>query len=577
MQIGKSLKSKLSLLGAVAITASALVSPFANIVNAAPYPGEGPYTITVKNKAKAGGDHFLEGAKYKLEKTHNKDATGKLTKLEKPQMIEEKTIGSTDKQVIFTVKEPGEYKVTQVERPFGYLLGQGFEKDGEKAMNEVKVDFPRMENGVIAQNQGITIEPKLVQVKKPVELTKLGEREVAVDGTVFKLSSTELNVNALKSDKITDKEITVANGKINLGDLVEGKYTLVETTPSKGYGLNNKIINLEVKGDRVAATLDDISVEYDVKSNAHLTADGQFQNYLKPTGNPEEPGRQFDKNVKIDGAEAAYSKAVNANVGQKVEYEVKVDVPKDIKDYEKFEITDQIDSRFTVDAGSVKNDNAGLDVSFEGNKLVAKIAEPAKFEKADQVITFTFKATVNNTAKDKDVIPNNLALEFNNGKGETGTPNLPDPQQPKVTVQEGGLTIKKVDGETNAVLKGAEFKVQAKVEGKWQDFTNPSGAATTGVTGEDGTLKFERLPYGEYRIVETKAPVLEDGTEYRLNKSPDEITVNGDNQSVELEVKNYKTTTWLPGTGTLAMVPFALIMAAGATGLVAMRKKSQSK
>ena len=66
---------------------------------------------------------------------------------------------------------------------------------------------------------------------------------------------------------------------------------------------------------------------------------------------------------------------------------------------------------------------------------------------------------------------------------------------------EGSINIKKVDQKGNAIeasnlLPGAEFKL-----------TNLSnGENKTGIVGADGTLKFENLQIGNYRLVETKSP-----------------------------------------------------------------------
>ena len=188
-----------------------------------------------------------------------------------------------------------------------------------------------MKDGKISADQNLNVTPKLTKIEKPVTLTKLGEDKIAVDGTEFKLSSTELNINAQESDKIKDKVFTVKNGQIDLGKLVEGKYTLQETKAVKGYALNNRVINFEITGEKTAKSLDEIKVVYDTASNKDLTQDGQFQNFLKPTGNPEDPGKLFNKEVKVEGTDA-YSKDVHANVGQVVEYKATFNIPTDIKD-----------------------------------------------------------------------------------------------------------------------------------------------------------------------------------------------------------------------------------------------------
>lgn len=575
-------KKTVSLAAAMVLSLTSVLAPLGVNAESAPYPDTSkPYTVTIQNKMKSDGsvDHILKGATYKFEKIASKNADGSLTDLAKPELVKTKTIGD-ENSIKFTAQTPGKYKVTQTERSPGYLLGQGFKENGDVADSTI-ADFPLMKDGKISADQNLNVTPKLTKIEKPVTLTKLGEDKIAVDGTEFKLNSTELNINAQESDKIKDKVFTVKNGQIDLGKLVEGKYTLQETKAVKGYALNNRVINFEITGDKTAKSLDEIKVVYDTASNKDLTQDGKFQNFLKPTGNPEDPGKLFNKEVKVEGTDA-YSKDVHANVGQVVEYKATFNVPTDIKDYAKYEFKDVIDSKLDIVEDSIayqvdgKTTTAITSNYDSATKTIkASITDPATFE--GKTITLIFKATVNKTAVNKDIIPNDITVDFDNGKGETGTPNIPENEQPKVTVDEGSLTINKIDGETKVALQGAEFKLQVEEKGKFVDFTNPSGAATTGTTNEQGTLVFERLPLGTYKIVETKAPVTADA-QYKLNKEDIKVTLTSAKASVTQEVKNFKTTTWTPATGTLGTLPYiAAVVGLGLVGTFMYKKSKESK
>ena len=575
-------KKTVSMAAAMVLSLTSVLAPLGVNAESAPYPDTSkPYTVTIQNKMKSDGsvDHILKGATYKFEKIASKNADGSLTDLAKPELVKTKAIGD-ENSIKFTAQTPGKYKVTQTERSPGYLLGQGFKENGDVADSTI-ADFPLMKDGKISADQNLNVTPKLTKIEKPVTLTKLGEDKIAVDGTEFKLNSTELNINAQESDKIKDKVFTVKNGQIDLGKLVEGKYTLQETKAVKGYALNNRVINFEITGDKTAKSLDEIKVVYDTASNKDLTQDGKFQNFLKPTGNPEDPGKLFNKEVKVEGTDA-YSKDVHANVGQVVEYKATFNVPTDIKDYAKYEFKDVIDSKLDIVEDSIayqvdgKTTTAITSNYDSATKTIkASITDPATFE--GKTITLIFKATVNKTAVNKDIIPNDITVDFDNGKGETGTPNIPENEQPKVTVDEGSLTINKIDGETKVALQGAEFKLQVEEKGKFVDFTNPSGAATTGTTNEQGTLVFERLPLGTYKIVETKAPVTADA-QYKLNKEEIKVTLTSAKASVTQEVKNFKTTTWTPATGTLGTLPYiAAVVGLGLVGTFMYKKSKESK
>ncbi|MGK0555428.1 SpaA isopeptide-forming pilin-related protein, partial [Macrococcus capreoli] len=98
----------------------------------------------------------------------------------------------------------------------------------------------------------------------------------------------------------------------------------------------------------------------------------------------------------------------------------------------------------------------------------------------------------------------------------------------------GTLNIKKVDSQDESkVLEGAEFKL---VQG---DKVIKEGI----VTDANGAIQVADLPYGDYELVETKAPVG-----YELSKEIVKVTIHKDHVTVDQVVKNEKTPD---PTGTL--------------------------
>lgn len=98
----------------------------------------------------------------------------------------------------------------------------------------------------------------------------------------------------------------------------------------------------------------------------------------------------------------------------------------------------------------------------------------------------------------------------------------------------GSITIMKVDSDNETrVLPGAEFEVKDS-KGK---------VVETLTTGADGTAKVENLPFGEYKVVEKKAPVG-----YKLDTTEHTVNVDKDNSKIQLELKNTKipSTPWEP-------------------------------
>lgn len=103
----------------------------------------------------------------------------------------------------------------------------------------------------------------------------------------------------------------------------------------------------------------------------------------------------------------------------------------------------------------------------------------------------------------------------------------------KITIQNETrrtlLRLVKTDTSNTFRLSGATFTLQnlQQVSGAWVD--NPDFVTRTMTTGTDGTLTFDNLLYGRYRLTETKAP---DG--YELLEEPICLTL-GENGVVTVE------------------------------------------
>ena len=69
----------------------------------------------------------------------------------------------------------------------------------------------------------------------------------------------------------------------------------------------------------------------------------------------------------------------------------------------------------------------------------------------------------------------------------------------------GKVTLKKVN-ESNQPLSGAEFKIYGSIAGSGIVAKDKNNQPLVGTTGSDGTLTFNNVPFGNYYLVETKAP-----------------------------------------------------------------------
>lgn len=143
----------------------------------------------------------------------------------------------------------------------------------------------------------------------------------------------------------------------------------------------------------------------------------------------------------------------------------------------------------------------------------------------------------------------------------------------KITVKDqkikGTVLITKVDAQHQGkTLSGAEFELK-----------QGDKVVAQGTTGADGTLAFTDVVYGNYELVETKAP---EG--YELDQKPVAVKVEENGTVIKLEVKNTPKPTVvtppisiLPKTGDTAgsVVPILCTSAALTALAWALRKKRE--
>lgn len=108
---------------------------------------------------------------------------------------------------------------------------------------------------------------------------------------------------------------------------------------------------------------------------------------------------------------------------------------------------------------------------------------------------------------------------------------------------ENHFSFQKIDGTNNDPLKGAIFKVQEKTKDGYKDLEE-NGKVYTLTSGENGEFKTKNLPYGDYRLIETKAP-----QGYVPELDAVDFTIGETSSNKTIKVKNYKPTTPGPKGG----------------------------
>lgn len=560
-----------------------------------PYPHTGPYTIQVSNHFnKVTGDANLIGAEYKLVKAYDMDETGKLVNQKNEEVARDSLTKEKD-VITFTLNNPGQYKLEQVKRPYGYFLGQGY-KDAEKKepLTEVVFDLPLVSKGVISENQTLKIQPKFTKAELPLKFIKTTEDGKPMAGVDFDLYQIKLHENATQEEiknngQIIESQKSDQEGKVNFAVLLqEGTYVLHEKNLPKGYGERYVEFTVKAKESKefTAASVDDLEI---VSSNADF--DGKIlKNVKEPLGgepgdkeDKDFPGVPFFKEVK-KVADKDYSQRVSATKNDNLNYRATFLMPKDIKKYTKFIAVDQINDKLSLvsDAVTVKLNGADTDaatvtVDKDAKKLVMTINDFSKLNGGDE-LSFEFEVKLDGELVAGESIKNNVVVTYNDGGKTPGgdpvpdkTTDIPEPKRPEIIPNIGEINITGQDGKDKTPLPGAEFKIEYKdpETGKWKEYPTD----TPIVTGKDGKIKIPNLPNGEYKITNTKAP---DG--YRKNHEPKIVVIDKDHPKHDIVFEFFKSTGFFPSTGTLGMVPYMLgsAFAVGAAGL-ALRKKDKKE
>ena len=357
--------------------------------------------------------------------------------------------------------------------------------------------------------------------------------------------------------------------KITLDD---GVYIIVENKADSEYtGANGEILS-EAKA--VPARL----VLPATNSAGKTFGTGADALHIYPKNTEEKP--KIDKTV--DKLENKY---ISAEIGKTVTWYLQATAPSDIKDYEKFILSDTFSNSLTYKGNVQVKFGTGTD--FTTYTALTKDTDYTLTE-AGQTVTIALKKTgiaklkpgqkviaSVDTVINKDAvmgleIPNNFTLEYGHNPNTTGKKEkLPKDEEPKVVT--GGKKFKKVIEGTDTALEDAVFKLRDdQTDVKWtaelieanktaiddgQFATENAGAYTaTSATNQptagqpiylrsksDGTFEIKGLEFSswkkkkwngtamvdgdevthDWKLVEVKAP-----TDYAINTTPVDFTVD---------------------------------------------------
>ncbi|RWS38657.1 isopeptide-forming domain-containing fimbrial protein [Bacillus mycoides] len=441
-------------------------------------------------------------------------------------------------QAVFPNLPLGRYEVKEIAGPPHVNLNH----------NTYTVDVPMTSKDGVALNYDVHMYPKNETKRGAVELTKTGAEDKALAGAEFSI---------FKADGTVVKTglVTGADGKIRVEGLEYGDYYFQETKAPIGY------------------VLDSTKYPFSIKESGTINADGTITSgVVVPVAvkNYQEP--VIDKKINKD------LEFLPINPLKDYNYDIKSLIPEDIKDYKNYVVTDNVDSRLNiigtpvVKIDGVVVDSSVVEVIVNGQQVTATVKD---FSKLDGKKEFYLQivAQIKEGVPAGTEIPNTATIDFTNKndvKGEKET-------KPVIVVPtSGSIALTKVDSADGKTLAGAEFELRDKKG----NVVVVQGQPVKGVSDANGIITWNNIPYGDYQIVETKAPTYTkaDGTtgSYQLLRDPIDVTIDANHKTIKLSVENNKSAWYLPSTGGMGTIVFSVVGIAlmAAAAFVFFRRKT---
>lgn len=412
--------------------------------------------------------------------------------------------------------------------------------------------LPLMQNGTTYHSDnGIHLYPKNQIEELNLEFFKYAQdnkenKEKPLNGAKFKLYYGKANdIANVKVIKDGDKDLIleVKNGKINLNNLIKGDYFLVELGVKdlvddllKDEGYEKYLVNGNAQLDKH----NKLSFSVDEAGNINASKDFMhFVNYERPHSDKKIVNETKDKDL-------SKVKKNNYEIFEDIEFNVDIEIPKNVKDYSKLGFKDKLmledkitndleylENSFVVKSGdTVLEKDKDYTIKFNETKNefdFSLITNGKASDKLKGKVTVSYKAQFKNvtTIVANGNYKNHVDFVFNNSKFNNNKDRY-EKKETKFTTY--GFKVKKVNDtifEMNAKgLQGAEF-ILMNVDGQYFEgfkdgengktatFTKDEAKAHKFVTGEDGTFTVVGLKSGNYELKEIKAP---EG--YRLPTNP---------------------------------------------------------
>ena len=407
----------------------------------------------------------------------------------------------------------GSYTVEEVSAPEGYEL------------SEESKNVTIYSNG---QTVWLTFENSKLLGSISIEKVDSKDSKLKLEGAEFKV----INSDGEEVGNI----VTGQDGKGSLGNLPYGEYTLIETKAPDGYELSLDLIVVEVNSETEV---------YKTITNTKILGKISILKVDSADEGIKLPGAVFE--VKDSEGTVVDTITTDENgVGTSKELPYGSYTVEEVSAPDGYELLEE-SKNVTIDSNGQT-----IELTFENIKILGKISI-LKIDSADEGIklpgaVFEVKdsegTVVDTITTDENGV--GISKELPYGSYTVEEVNAPSgyelsEESKNVTISSNGETIEltfentKILGKINILkvdsidesikLSGAEFEIR-DLEGNILD---------TLITNEEGVANSIQLPYGNYIVIETKAP---EG--YVLNDFSENVTINNENLEILLKVENIK-------------------------------------
>ena len=385
----------------------------------------------------------------------------------------------------------------------------------------------------------VTIEDDLQEgLELDTTSVELYKQTLNTNGTLVKGEAVELNENSVKYDANTRKFIFNFSEEVNSPYILTFRTNIVDKSKQP---FTNKVY---FKGEKISenSTSDKVSVEFQTGGGSAVGTRGSITVKKVDKENNEKMLKGAKFNL-IDRYKNVIATGETDDNGALTFNKIKFDIPyylEEVAAPEGYVLNENNIHEFMIKSS---DDSKNITRTFENSIIKANLellkldqnenpvkgAEFTVYDSEDNEVT-TGTTDENGVVKFEELVYGNYYYI------ETKAPEgyVKDNNKHNFTINENGVVLKetveneKIVGNINVVKVDEEGNVLPNAEFTLYDLEG--NIIETGVTNENGLVTFTNIPYGEYEIKETKAPVG-----YNLSSKVLNVSVNGEETGLTYE------------------------------------------